>query len=314
MTNEDRLKAGKYQLTIYSANQYLLWRVAMLKSIKHILENADNFYAELKRELRQIDDDTGDKTIHHEIKNGLMFEALAQSMQAIEDLFSLMKNASDISYFVKHVIVYRAGVVNQYIRDFDTENLEYLLNQMQLLYFPLDEPWENKEIFEYYTGSVLLTQDYLRDLKKHHTQFSLHYNQYKHGQAVALRPFAAPPESVNENMLEAGLMVFDSLNFEKRMKNASSLPSLMIPHLHPDIAGNVQELHNEDNLLRSDLKVMHIDTLINIAEKAYTLINVFWGNLRKRCTMADEDEFMEQYFPIKDYRQVAEIGFPKADM
>ena len=261
MTNEDRLRSGQYQLTIYSANQYLLWRIAMIKSIKHILENADDFYKELKCELRQSDDETGDKTVHHEIKNGLMFEALAQSMQSIEDLFSLMKNASDISYFVKYVIVYHAGAVNQYIRDFDTENLEYLLNQMKLLYFPLDEPWENTEIFEIYKG-----------------------------------------------------MAFDSFNFEKRAKRSDALPVFAIPHFHPDIAGNVRELHDEDNLLRSDLKVVHIDSLISIAEKAYTLINVFWGNLRKRCTMTDEDKFMEQYFPISDYRKVAEIGFPKADI
>jgi hypothetical protein len=314
MTSEERLKAGKYQLTMYSANQYLLWRVAMVKSIKRILENADDFYNDFKHELRQADDDTGDQTVHLEIKNGLVFEALAQSMQAIEDLFSLMKNAADISYFVKHVIVYQAGAVNQYIRDFDTENIEYLLKQMQLLYFPLDEPWENAEIFEHYKNSVLLTQDYLRELKMHHNKFSLHYNQYKHGQAVALRPFATPPEGIEDNMLEAGLMAFDSLRFEKRTKKAVPPPAFVIPHFHPDIAGHVSELHNEDNLLRADLQVIHIDTLIGIAEKAYTLINVFWNNLVKQSNATEEDEFLEQCFPIKDYQRVAEIGFPKSEL
>jgi len=104
MTDEERLKAGKYQLKIYHANQYTLWRVAMVKSLKQIIDNMDKFYKDMKFELKQTDDDTGDKTVHCEIKNGLMFEALAQSMQAIEDLFSLMLNARNIPFLSKMLL------------------------------------------------------------------------------------------------------------------------------------------------------------------------------------------------------------------
>ena len=36
----------------------------MVEAIKRILENAGDFYNDFKHELRQADDDTGDKTVH----------------------------------------------------------------------------------------------------------------------------------------------------------------------------------------------------------------------------------------------------------
>ena len=42
---------------------------------------------------------------------------MAQSEQAIEDLFSLLKNSTDIAYFAKNVVNYRA-----------TEDKNYILN------------------------------------------------------------------------------------------------------------------------------------------------------------------------------------------
>jgi len=313
MTDKERLRAGKYQLQIYSANQYRLWRIAMIKTIKHILENADVFYMDLKSELRQSDDETGDKTIHHEIRNGLLFEALAQSMQAIEELFSMMKNTADISYFIRSVVIYNASEVNKYIRNFDAENIEYIMEQMRLLYFPLDEPWENAEVFETYKMSVLLIQDYLRKMIIHHKRFALHYNQYKHGQAIALRPFANPPENINEDMTESGLMVFDSYSVDKKTKRMGGNQNMMIPHLHPDIAGCIRALHDENNLLTAEIEVTHIDELLEIAEMAFTLLNVFWKNLKNYCDMKDEDKFIEQFFPLKDYHSFVVIGFPKDD-
>lgn len=309
MTDEERLKAGKYQLKIYHANQYTLWRVAMVKSLKQILDNADEFYKDMKVELKQTDDDTGDKTVHCEIKNGLMFEALAQSMQAIEDLFSLMLNARDISFFIKNVVVYKATRVNAYIREFDVDNLEYVLNQMQLYYCPLDEPWEALEVFEAYKKSALLTQEYLTKLVSHHKRHSLHYNQYKHGQAVALRPLAKPPESIDENMEEAGLYAFDSYSFERRSKQSAGRPFGMFPHIHPDL-GSVKELYNEENLLRSDLTVVRINDLLEITEIACKLTNVFWHNLIKIADTEDDNEFVERLYPTQTYGQVNGIGFP----
>lgn len=312
MTDEEKLVAGKHQMRYYSACQYPMWRITIMKTIKQILENADCFYAKLKVDLKQDDDETGDKTVHTEIKNGLFFEALSQSMQAIEELFSMMKYARDVSTFVKSVVVYRAGDVTKYIGEFNTDDFEYMMEQMQLLYFPLDEPWENTEVFEEYKKSVLLIKDYLKKLIAHHKKYNLHYNQYKHGQAVALRPFAKPPEDVPENMLEAGLVAFDSFPFDKRNKFNSTFPAMMIPDFHPAIAGHLRELHDDGNLLQARLHVLHIDELVEIAEMAYTLLNALWANLRTRCDIKDTDPHLELYFPIKDYRMFAVIGFPRS--
>lgn len=313
MTDDEKLIAGNHQMRYYLACQYPMWRVAMIKSIKKILENADDFYEGLKYELRQSDDENGDKTVHTEIKNGLYFEALSQSMQAIEDLFSMMKYALDISTFVKSVVVYRAGEVTKYIREFNTENLEYMTEQMQLYYFPLDEPWDKVEVFEAYKKSILLIQAYLKKLISHHQKYNLHYNQYKHGQAVAMRPFAKPPEDATDTMSEAGLMAFDSLPFQKRLKPNAPLPAMMIPDFHPSIGGYVRELHDDGNLLHADLKVICIDELVEVAEMACILQNAFVANLRERCDIKDSDPFIKQYFPIANCHRLAVIGFPKSD-
>jgi len=199
--------------------------------------------------------------------------------------------------------------VNTYIREFDVDNLEYVLNQMQLFFCPLDEPWEALEAFEAYKESALLAQEYLTKLVSHHKRHSLHYNQYKHGQAVALRPLAKPPETIDENMAEAGLYAFDSYSFGHRSKTSANRPFGMIPHWHPDL-GNVKALHDEENLLHSDLAVVRINDLLEITEIACNLTNVFWHNLIRLANTEDDDKFVERLYPTQTYGKVNEIGFP----
>ncbi len=66
------------------------------------------------------------------------------------------------------------------------------MEQFKLPFFDLDdaEAWgEHQDVFEGYKKSVLFMQDYLKRLIQYHKHYYLDYCQYKHGMAVALKPF-----------------------------------------------------------------------------------------------------------------------------
>lgn len=44
MNDHDRLRAEKYQLRYFLANQHPIWRVAMIQTIKRIMKNPIDFY------------------------------------------------------------------------------------------------------------------------------------------------------------------------------------------------------------------------------------------------------------------------------
>lgn len=309
MNNDDRLKAGKHQLRYFLANQYPMWRVVMVKSIRKILDDLDSFYAPIHEEIKSYDDEILKDTEHCEIRNGLFFEALSQSIQAVEDLFSLMRNCGDLAYFAKNVLTYKAHEITQYIRKFDIENLEFVLNEFHVPYFSPIEPWENAEVFAGYCDAVALIQKYLRNLIAHHKKFYFHYCQYKHGLSVALRPFGEQPKVGNEvNVHEGCVMAFDNVHFNKRYNLQPS--AMMIPDFHPNISGNITALHDEHNLLRADLRVVNINVFIEIVEQAYTLLSVLHKNLSTQCDVFNESDIVEFAFPTKDYKRQMIIGFP----
>lgn len=310
--DKERYLAGKAQMKVFHMNQYLYWRVVAVKSMREMILKAEKFYEEAEIDLSFCASAEGEiDIVNNQIRNGWLFEAVSQAEQAIEDVFSLLKNSGDIAYFAKNVVNYKANQVKDYIWRFDTNNLEYIMLEFKLPYFPLDEPWENQEVFEQYKQAVLLMQEYLRDLIEFHKKYYLDYCQYKHGMSVALCPFGKQHvKSENERkLLEGALMTFDSYTVGKRQQASGSLPQLAM-YLTPEIQPYVSRLHEEGNLLHFSMHVVNIDDVVRITEKAYTLLNIIWVNLLKRCEMTDEDTIREWAFPLKDYREYMNIGFP----
>jgi hypothetical protein len=328
-TNEVRYLAGKTQMKIFHSNQYLLWRVAAVKSIRKIILNADDFYKDLLPELvwscdetySDVFDERQPDYINQQIRNGWMFEAVAQAEQAIEDVFSLLKNSSDISFFAKNVVNYRASEVKKYIWNFKSEDLEYVLGEFKLPYFLLDEAWKAENVFEEYRNSVLLMQRYIKELIQFHKNYYLDYCQYKHGMSVALLPLGNQKsrEEVKREQKKhqdngfdnniGSLMTFDNLNVEKRMASSGTMPQMAM-YLTPEIMPYVSRLNKEDNLLYYSMHIVDINEVVSITEKAYTLISVLWANLLKRCDITDEDTIHEWVFPQKDYQKQMVVGFP----
>lgn len=314
--DRERYLSGKAQMKMFGANQYLYWRVAAVKSIRKILLGADKFYSDLEDEIyfdksSEIETNNQIDIVNNEIKNGWMFEAISQAEQAIEDLFSLLKNSNDIAYFAKNVVNYNAAEVKKYIWNFQENKLEYIMQEFKLPYFVLDEPWENRETFEFYKESILRMQQWLHELIAFHKKYYLDYCQYKHGMSVALRPFGQQRMKSEEGRSphEGVLMTFDSYTIEKRHKISGALPQMAM-YLDPKILPYVSRLHSEGNLLHYSTHVVSIDEIVSVTEKSFALLNIVWANLLKRCEITDEDKIVEWAFPADDYKKYYIIAFP----
>ena len=113
MTNEERMAASIDQIYTYGNCQYTKWRVAVVKSIQKILLNLDDFYADILPEIEPENDPQD--VVHCQIRNGWFYEAVSQTEQAIEDLFSTIMNLGDLAYFAKNVVHYNPTDVKKYM-------------------------------------------------------------------------------------------------------------------------------------------------------------------------------------------------------
>lgn len=314
--DRERYLSGKAQMKMFGANQYPYWRVVAVKSIRKILLDADSFYSNLEDEIyfnKSGEGETNNQIdiVNNEIKNGWMFEAISQAEQAIEDLFSLLKNSNDIAYFAKNVVNYNATEVKKYIWNFQADKLEYIMQEFKLPYCLLDEPWEDQDTFELYKESILRMQQWLQELITFHKKYYLDYCQYKHGMSVALCPFGQQHMKSEEkrNPHEGVLITFDSYTVEKRHKVSGGLPQIAM-YVDPKILPYIRHLHSEGNLLHYSMHVVSIDEIVSITEKAFALLNIVWVNLLKRCEITDEDKVNKYAFPANDYKKYYIIEFP----
>lgn len=321
LTDAARYLAGKSQMNTFLSWQYPEWRVVAVRSIRKIILQGESFYEDILSDF--ADQDSVKDSVSNEIRNGWLFEAVSQAEQAIEDLFSLLKNSNDIAYFARDVVNYSAPKVKDYIWNFKTGEISYILGQFGLPCFPIDgsEPWENEEVYNAYKDSILLMQKDLTRLVAFHKKYYLDYCQYKHGMAVALNPFAGnkltedPSRNIDKqefqdrNPLEGALTTFDSYSVDRRAKSAGGLPQIGL-WLTEAVQPYVRSLHDEQNLLHYSMHVVDIDEAVEITEIAYQLESVVRHNLIKRSEITDEDKIREWTFPTTEKGKILVIGFP----
>lgn len=316
MTDEERLKASIDQIYTYGGSQYTGWRVAVVKSIQKILLNMNEFYDELLPDLEQ--ENTQQDIVHCQIRNGWFYEAVSQAEQSIEDLFSMMMNVGDLAFFAKKVIHYDATKVKKYIWNFRVDDLEYICREFAMPYFPLNEPWEKKEVFEGYKECIIRTQRFVKELQIFHKKYYLDYCQYKHGLSVALTPMQSPLmkankkrlENVMQNPLENGLQTFHQGTVEQYEKRTGSMPAVGVL-LKPGMEKHIRELHDEGNLLFFTVHAVDMNEVVRITEQACILLNTLWKTTIWRCEEKENDSFHRVAFPTDDIQKVYEIGFPK---
>lgn len=315
MNNEERFKASADQISTYYGSQYRQWRVAVVKSIRKILLDLDGFYENI---IEDIQTDETQDIIHCQIRNGWFYEAVAQAVQAIEDLFSTVKCLKDIRFFTKDVLRYRAGQVKKYIWQFDADDLAYLAEQFGYPYFDFDEVWENKEAFEVYKNGMIFTQNCVKELQAFHKKYYDDYNQYKHGLSVGLSPMENPlmkgdddrQKQIMSEPLMGALYTFHNGTIEDYQKRTGSLPAMMI-QLKKDMQPYISELHKEKNLLFSTIHVVNMDEIVKVTEHACILLDVVWLNIIIKCTEKETDKFHKVAFPLDSLKRYCEIGIPK---
>ena len=316
MTKDERFKASVDQIYTYAGSQYTKWRVAAVKSIRKILVNLDEFYADILYELESENEQKD--IVHCQIRNGWFYEAVSQAEQAIEELFATVMNLKDLSFFTKDVLFYAAGTVKKYIWNFAADDLEYLAREFGYPHLSFDDPWDNKEAFEGYKNGVLLTQQFVKELQVFHKKYYDDYCQYKHGMSVALVPMQAPLMKddtdrrikLMSNPLEGALQTFHNGTISDYQKRTGTLPAIML-QVKSGTHGHISELHTEGNLLFSTTHVVNIEEVVRAAEHACILLDVLWMNIIKRCEEKETDQMRLLAFPLNSLKRCCVIGFPK---
>lgn len=323
MTREERFKASREQIETYYYSQYFEWRLVAVKSIRKILLELDQFYKDDIKEYEKYYKDDVD-VLHLQIRNGWFFEAVAQAEQAIEDLFSVLMNLRDISFFVKDELYYSAGKVKEYIRGFDVDSFEEICKQFDYPYFDENSLDENEQLdwrengYDIYREAVELTQKYVKELKEFHHKYYEDYCQYKHGLSVGLVPMQAilmksdikREKEIMSNPSENALYTFHNGTIGDYEKRTGKLPGIVL-NVKPQMQKHITELHNEKNLLFSTINVVDINEVVKVTEYASNLLRIVWFNILKRAEDSEDSKVFEVCFPSENKEEMCVIGFPK---
>lgn len=314
MDKKELLTASIDQIETFYNSQFIRWHLTAVESIRKILLNLDDFYNDIISNI-EYEDETAD-IVHCQIRNGWFCDAVAHAEQAIEDLFSVIMNFKELETFTKDVLYYNAGKVVKFIRAFDSDNLKSLSEQMGYRYFPIDEndpgfvEWDDKDTYEKYRASILLTQSYFKELQEFHKRYYDDYCQYKHGLTVALAPMQNQfvkddveiIKKIKEYPLKGGICTFHNGTIGDYQKRTGVLPAVML-QLKPGIQPHISELHRDGNLLFSTMHSVDINEVKNVVKHACILLNVVWQNHIKRCDINDNDKTLEVVYPMDSIKR-----------
>lgn len=284
MTDEQRKLAAIDQIQRYFYSYYVEWRYGKILTTRKILETKFDFYADLIGSVKQSDDETGERTIAQEITNGLVFSALSESLQYIEDLFLFLKFSEKPEWFIKNIITYSAGKVTKYVDAFSTERNEVCKS----FYIPIvpDQEWPNADARQAYSTGIDNLIANVVSIKEFFKQNGFFYSQYKHGLTIALRPYGLFSD---ENLAEQRqhptqgyLVACDNLSIEKVFRESGRFNQLVfLPTLADNVRAHFSALLAEDNLLRfvpHPKHVLDINEILICAQKIMSCIVVFRNN------------------------------------
>lgn len=193
-----------------------------------------------------------------------------------------MQAAKEPKYFVRNIISYSAGkIYNLITRNYKLEEL------CSLFYFPyFTDHFEDSDVENKCRECLQRLSNYISDLKSFFSEHEFFYTQYKDGLTVALRPFNKYTEEQVEkdklNPVDAYLAAFDNLSAKKLAKGSSRFNGMiLIPHLSPTVSKNLNELLNEDNLIRFVIPKNRIDMdrIKSVAFKARDCVCAIGNNL-----------------------------------
>ncbi|MCF8450200.1 MAG: hypothetical protein K9G49_10060 [Taibaiella sp.] len=283
ISTEQRRKASIDMTLTFFGSYYPSWRLAKVLGIRKILATRYDFYSDLASEVSNPDDDTGEAAIAQELKNGLYFDAIAECVQYVEDLFAILKASEKPDYFINGIVTYEAHKISKYIKNYvvDKKGISsafHLPNDYQHI-----EEADKKLIDE----SVEKLASLVSDCIKFYNHHRLIYNQYKHGLTVAMRTYGNKfsEEQINEDKkgsFPPNLSILDNINVKKAFeKGRNYIPGIIMPNFSDNIRTIYQALSEEDNLLRlvpihdSDID---IELFVDFAYKVRICLETFIFN------------------------------------
>lgn len=303
-------KEQVFQIKDFGSSQFLQWRIITLRSIKKILLNIDTFIDDDL--LRDFPKEDRVDLRYNQIRNGFMYEAVAQSIQGIEELFALIYNSKNLNDFTKNHIKYKASIISGYIKKKDWDTEDFVLGEFRLPKLSKEEC--NADVFELYRNKVELLMENVRDIRSFYIRYARVYNQYKHGLKVGMRPYghgevsAEAIEEIRKKPLCSMLHVF--ANGFGNIQQLESAPAIAIS-LHPEtglIQNELQilkELQKNKAMLVTELEHFDVQNAIDIATRAAELTSMVWTNIGYRVDGNAEGNSRKYAFPTTErFRQM----------
>lgn len=291
LTREERHNANEQQILTYFAYYDKIWRLSKLHSIKHLLENREEFKKDLSHHYENITMNI-DSYLYGSFTNGLTFSAISETIMCIEDFLAVFKFIKETEYFVKKIVGYSAGKVTNQANEI--QKLED--SMLQKSFMIPDEKYinsvfeesdqaepENKLTMEIYRNGIATIKAYLHDVLACYKQFDSFHNKYKHGLSVALY---YPGADLTNDAIAERKKTLKGTSFCWDNKNLKAIQSkfkgLVIPNYdNPFIKPHLSKLIADGSLLHFDMNINwpnDIDVLIRVCQRAIQLTTVLINN------------------------------------
>jgi hypothetical protein len=316
MAESNKEKANRDQINTFLNAYYSEWRYIEILSIEKRLAEKYEFYADIIEQVKKTDNSAGEHTIAQAVSNGLMFEAIQHSIQYIEDLFAFIHAAKNKTYFIRNIIQYNAGKIENSINSFKFEK-KYICEKFQFPFYPDDKDYtdEERKTWGLMQEAIDRLGGIVKEVIEYHKTYRFFYNQYKHGLSIALRPYGhAGKERVEQDKKgEANPypVALDSLNFKNAERNQyGNKGYLMMPAFTNNVRPLLNLFQKENNLLRYVLppEGTEIENIVNIAEKTKRCLQILMHNfisvvndtekMNLRLPAEKDDEVLEFYITV----------------
>jgi hypothetical protein len=308
MNKEERAKASKDQIERFFYSYYSHWRLAKILINEKILLNKYEILKDITLEIQQADDKNPEALIAQELKNGLEFDTLANCLQFIEDLFALLKAGKQKDFFIRNIITYNAGQIENLINHNFTDK-----ELCELFYFPYFTEFENEEFKEGFTDGLTQLKNRIAKIQEFYKAYHFFYIQYKHGLTVALRPYSNFVEEQiqkdKQNEMEPYLVAFDNLSIRKVFGNKSRFQNyVFMPCLTVNTQPFLGTLEKEDNLIRFVMTPpgTTIEKFKDCAMTVRECMHIFINNF---LTVLRDGNPLELQLP-SEFKRVYQFKFP----
>jgi len=318
LTNQQRRLASIDLTLTYLSSYFAEWRYTKVLTLQKLISERYSFYDELKSEIKSPGDHSGNATIAQEIHHGLYFDAISQCIQYIEDLFALLKAAKQPDYFIRNIITYKGGEVTAFLKSLKIDDKSIAL----LFRFPNDLSFGNEQGQASYERGRSLLMHYVRELVTFYKKYEFFYNQYKHGLAVAMRPFG---NIFNDQQIESDrkgemlpyLAVYDNMNLQAGFAKgtANIRHGIMMPGFTDNVRPFIAELSAENNYIRlvqtADYPNFNIELLVKIAKLTHRCISIFIFNYAREIKPEENNRFVFHLPVDLDTKDVMECTYTK---